>query len=96
MCSSDLVRSHLAVPVISRAGEVLGGLFFGHAESGQFDESDEQLTVSLASQAAISIDNEIGIAKSRAHDAQTEYERVRDSAGERKANIKAKIDALKA
>jgi predicted nucleic acid-binding Zn-ribbon protein len=42
------------------------------------------------------IDNEIGVAKSRAHDAQTEYERVRDSAGERKAAIQAKIDALKA
>jgi hypothetical protein len=42
------------------------------------------------------IDNEVGVAKSRAHDAQTEYERVRDSAGERKATIKAKIDALKA
>jgi predicted nucleic acid-binding Zn-ribbon protein len=42
------------------------------------------------------IDNDVGIAKSRAHDAQTEYERVRDSAGERKAAIKAKIDALKA
>ena len=42
------------------------------------------------------IDNEVGIAKSRAHDAQTEYERVRDSAGERKAAIQAKIDALKA
>lgn len=42
------------------------------------------------------IDNEVGVAKSRAHDAQTEYERVRDGAGERKAAIKAKIDALKA
>jgi predicted nucleic acid-binding Zn-ribbon protein len=42
------------------------------------------------------IDDEVGVAKSRAHDAQTEYERVRDSAGERKAAIKAKIDALKA
>ena len=30
------VRSYLAVPVISRSGEVLGGLFFGHAETGKF------------------------------------------------------------
>lgn len=42
------------------------------------------------------IDNEVGIAKSRAHDAQKDYERVRDTAGERKAAIQAKIDALKA
>ncbi len=28
------VRSYLAVPVISRTGEVLGGLFFGHAKNG--------------------------------------------------------------
>src|SRR5581483_7636021 len=30
------VRSYLAVPVVSRTGEVLGGLFFGHAERGRF------------------------------------------------------------
>ena len=29
------VRSYLAVPVISRSGEVLGGLFFGHARARQ-------------------------------------------------------------
>jgi len=28
------VVSYLAVPVVSRAGEVLGGLFFGHKEAG--------------------------------------------------------------
>ena len=30
------VRSYLAVPVVSRCGEVLGGLFFGHAQPGVF------------------------------------------------------------
>jgi PAS domain S-box-containing protein len=30
------VRSYLAVPVISRSGDVLGGLFFGHEERGVF------------------------------------------------------------
>src|SRR3546814_10755296 len=29
------VRSYLAVPVISRSGEVIGGLFFGHADIGE-------------------------------------------------------------
>jgi hypothetical protein len=42
------------------------------------------------------IDNEVGIAKSRADDAQTEYEHLRETAGERKAALQAKIDALNA
>ena len=32
------VRSYLAVPVVSRSGEVLGGLFFGHAQTGMFTQ----------------------------------------------------------
>jgi signal transduction histidine kinase len=51
------VRSYLAVPVISRSGEVLGGLFFGHAEPGVFTERAEQLLVAVAAQAAIALDN---------------------------------------
>ena len=39
------VRSYLAVPVLSRSGEVLGGLFFGHAEPGIFTERDERIIV---------------------------------------------------
>jgi hypothetical protein len=54
-------------------------------------------SATLVLQKAIeAIDNEIGIAKSRADDAKTDYEQLRDSAGERKAAIQAKIDALKA
>jgi PAS domain S-box-containing protein len=51
------VRSYLAVPVISRSGEVLGGLFFGHAEPGVFTPAAEQLMRGLAGQAAVAIDN---------------------------------------
>jgi PAS domain S-box-containing protein len=51
------VRSYLAIPVNSRSGEVLGGLFFGHAEPGVFTEGDERIIVGLAGQAAIAIDN---------------------------------------
>ena len=51
------VKSYLAVPVISRSGEVLGGLFFGHAECDQFTESDERVVAGLAAPAAIAIDN---------------------------------------
>lgn len=51
------VRSYLAVPVISRSGEVLGGLFFGHAEPGRFSTHHEKLMDGLAGQAAIALDN---------------------------------------
>jgi PAS domain S-box-containing protein len=51
------VVSYLAVPVVSRSGETLGGLFFGHPEAGVFGEREEQIAVGLATQAAIAIDN---------------------------------------
>jgi signal transduction histidine kinase len=51
------VRSYLAVPVVSRSGEVLGGLFFGHPEPGVFTERAERLVVGIAAQAAVAIDN---------------------------------------
>jgi PAS domain S-box-containing protein len=51
------VRSYLAVPVTSRSGEVLGGLFFGHAEPGRFKQEHETLLVGIAGQAATAIDN---------------------------------------
>jgi PAS domain S-box-containing protein len=51
------VRSFLAVPVIARSGEVLGGLFFGHAERDVFTERAERLVQGIAAQASIAIDN---------------------------------------
>jgi signal transduction histidine kinase len=51
------VRSYLAVPVKSRSGEVLGGLFFGHPEPGRFQKDHEQLVEGLAAQAAVALDN---------------------------------------
>jgi PAS domain S-box-containing protein len=51
------VVSYLAVPVISRSGEVIGGLFFGHSEPGRFTGEHENLVVGLAAQAAIAMDN---------------------------------------
>lgn len=53
------VVSYLAVPVISRSGKVIGGLFFGHDEPGKFTSDHESLVVSIAAQAAIGIDNAI-------------------------------------
>jgi PAS domain S-box-containing protein len=51
------VRSYLAVPVVSRGGEVLGGLFFGHATPGVFTERSERGLEGLAAEAAVAIDN---------------------------------------
>jgi PAS domain S-box-containing protein len=51
------VVSYLAVPVISRGGAVIGGLFFGHPEPGKFTKEHENLVSSIAAQAAIGIDN---------------------------------------
>src|SRR5690606_3040848 len=51
------VRSYLAAPDVSHSGEVIGGLFFGHAEIARFGEHAEQIIQGLAAQAAIAIDN---------------------------------------
>jgi len=55
----------------------------------------EQAT-SVLTRAVESIDAEVVLAKTRVDEAKTEYEHLRDTAAERKANIQAKIDALKA
>lgn len=51
------VRSYLAVPVASRSGEVIGGLFFGHPQPGVFEEDSESALVALAALAAVAIEN---------------------------------------
>lgn len=51
------VRSYLAVPVVSRDGEVVGGLFFGHSTPGLFTERHEDLMTGIAAQAAVAIDS---------------------------------------
>ncbi len=51
------VRSYLAVPVISRSGEVLGGLFFGHGEVGKFQLEHETALLGIAGHGATAIDN---------------------------------------
>lgn len=53
------VISYLAVPVISTSGQVIGGLFFGHPEPGVFKAEHEDMVVSIASQAAVALDNSI-------------------------------------
>lgn len=51
------VVSYLAVPVIAKSGEVIGGLFFGHPEKGVFSKEIEDIVAGIASQASIAIEN---------------------------------------
>src|SRR4029077_6317827 len=51
------VVSYLAVPVISRSGEVIGGLFFGHDQAGVFTQDAEDMGKAVAAHAAVAIDN---------------------------------------
>ena len=59
------VRSYLAVPVVSRSGVVIGGLFFGHRDAAVFSEHHEHMMVAVAEQASIAFDNAQLYAESR-------------------------------
>ncbi|HYF20805.1 MAG TPA: ATP-binding protein [Ramlibacter sp.] len=86
------VRSYLAVPVISRQGEVIGGLFFGHGKPGVFSARSERLAVGIAGQAAIAVDNArlYAQAQQAAEDrrALLESERAARSEAERASTLK--------
>ena len=86
------VRSYLAVPVKSRSGEVIGGLFFGHSQTGVFTERAERLVAGVAAQAGIAIDNaRLYESAQRAADERTallESERAARSAAERLSEVK--------
>jgi serine phosphatase RsbU (regulator of sigma subunit)/anti-sigma regulatory factor (Ser/Thr protein kinase) len=51
------LRSYLAVPVTLSDGEVVGGLFFGHVQPAQFDETAERMAVGVAGHTAAAIEN---------------------------------------
>ncbi|HET8886575.1 MAG TPA: PAS domain S-box protein [Salinimicrobium sp.] len=51
------VVSYMAIPVISKNGKTIGGLFFGHPEEGVFTASHEEIVSNIAVQAAVSLDN---------------------------------------
>jgi PAS domain S-box-containing protein len=76
------VRSYLAVPVQSHSGEVIGGLFFGHPEPGQFRKSHEDLMVGIAAHAAIAVDNARLYSELRSLNGSLE-ERVQEAIDER-------------
>jgi signal transduction histidine kinase len=51
------IKSYLGVSVISKSGDVLGGLFLGHRKAGMFTDQDQQIVEGLAAQAAIAMEN---------------------------------------
>jgi PAS domain S-box-containing protein len=53
------VRSYLAVPVVARSGKVFGSLLFAHSEVGRFTPAHLRLASSIASQAAIALENAV-------------------------------------
>src|SRR6185437_1282377 len=77
------VRSYLAVPIVGRDREVLGGLFFGHAEPGRFTERHERLVVGLASYAAVAMQNAALYAKLEDAVREEQEARVRVEAANR-------------
>ena len=66
------VRSYLAVPVKGRSGNVIGGLFFGHSETGRFADIHERLAVGIASWASVALEN------ARMYAAAQEASRLKD------------------
>ncbi|HEX6038922.1 GAF domain-containing protein, partial [Longimicrobium sp.] len=71
------VRSYLAAPVMGQTGEVLGGLFFGHAETDVFTPRAERLATGIAGWAAVAIEN------ARLHDAERRARAAAERAAER-------------
>jgi signal transduction histidine kinase/HAMP domain-containing protein len=78
------VTSYLAVPVVARSGEVLGGLFFSHPAVGAFTERHERLIVAMAAQAAVAMDNARLYAE-----AQTAKALLEERVSERTAELQA-------
>lgn len=68
------VRSYLATPVAADPGEILGGLFFGHAEPMVFTHEHEGLIESIAGQAAVAISRAQLFAEAQAARERAEHE----------------------
>src|SRR5690606_16659970 len=75
------VRSYLAVPVLSRSGEIIGEMFFGHPEVGVFTDRTERILTGIAAQAAVAMDH------------ARLYERVKRAACEREQLLEAERSA---
>jgi PAS domain S-box-containing protein len=97
------VRSYLAVPVVSRSGDVLGGLFFGHPQPGMFTDRAERVVAGIAAQAAVAIDNarlyqtsqrEIAARKQAEQELQRLNEALEERATERARQLATSVTKL--
>jgi len=52
-----VIRSYLAIPVKTAAGEVLGGLLFGSSASAAFTEQHERIASAIAAWASLALEN---------------------------------------
>ena len=86
------VVSYLAVPVISRTGEVHGGLFFAHDQPGVFTEDAEKIVGAIAVHAAIAIDN--GRLMQAAQRGAAERKRADETAYRLAAIVESSDDAI--
>ncbi|WP_077966472.1 PAS domain S-box protein [Ensifer adhaerens] len=86
------VVSYLAVPVVSRSGEVHGGLFFGHDQPGIFAADAEDAVTSIAAHAAIAIDN-AHLLKAAAHEV-TVRRKAEHAAHQLAAIVESSEDAI--
>jgi signal transduction histidine kinase/CheY-like chemotaxis protein len=75
------LRSYLAVPVIARSADVIGGLFLGHPHPGIFTSRHERIIRGIAAHAAVAIDN------ARLYEAQQKARAEAEAANQAKNNF---------
>jgi signal transduction histidine kinase/CheY-like chemotaxis protein len=51
------IRSYLAVPLILRSGDLVGGIFVASLAAGAFDDRTRRIVAGIAAQTAIALDN---------------------------------------
>lgn len=80
------VRSYLAAPVVSRQGEVFGGLFFAHSAVGMFTENHESALKIVAAQTAVAIE------KARLLEQAQQAKQVAEQARQELARLNATLE----
>lgn len=80
------VVSYLAVPVRTRYGTVIGGLFCGHSQPGQFTVQHERLVLGIAALAATAFDS------ARLIDAERRQRRLADQRSSELARSNAELE----
>lgn len=82
------VCSYLAVPVVSRSGQSIGGIFLGHPEPGVFTARHERIVEGVAGQAANAIDN------ARLYDGEKRAAQQRQQGLEAERSARAEVERL--